>query len=1167
MRFSHFIRLAILSAVCVLMPQVTTFAQTTTTGDIAGVVTDPSGALLPDAAVALKDLGRGVTADTKTNGEGAYRFSLLPPGSYSVTATAPGFQTTVKPTQVTVGQVSTADFQLGLGSSSQTVTVTAESPLIQTEGGNLSSSINENQAANIPNPGNDLTYIAQIAPGSVMNTGGGGLGNFSSYGISAVSNLFTINGMDENDPFLNVNDSGATNLMLGQNEIEEVSVVTNGYSGQYSGLAGANINYVTRGGTNQFHGRATWYWNGRAMNANPWFDNATATPRAFVNANQYGTDIGGPIVKDKLFFYFNAEGLYLVIPTSVQAIVPSPEFEAATQANINTAFGPTSTISTFYQTMFTLYNGAPGVSRAVNTLPDDGCDGSESFINPRAGSTFGIHDPVLNPLGAGTPCALAYFSNITNGTHENLQAGRVDWNVTSRDRLFGRVQKDLGLQATVTDAINKLFNTQSRQPEWQGQMQETHSFGGGAVNQANVSAQWYSAIFGEADEATTLAAFPTTVEMGSGQFSLLGGLDFDFPQGRRVSQFQASDDFTEVFGAHTLKVGATYRRNWVTNTDYSIFSVGLVVPITLDAFYSGGTDATSPMPTGLAPNESELIQSFPTALDHSFAVYSVGGYVEDDWKIKPNLTVTLAFRLDHGSNPICFQNCFVHEATQFPDLSADPTTPYNQLLSISQRQMLPGLTSIEPQPRFGFAWQPHLWGMEQNTVVRGGVGIFYDAFPGALLDGFSENPPNDPQFTVFSGNISSPSDPSSLFASAAASNAAFQSGFASGGSFSTISAAVPGFSAPNLAASQNNPKIPQYQKWSLEVERQFGKNTAFSLQYVGNHGIHIYFQNSGINGCNVTGEFTSLPACNPTSGAGINPSFLSVDYAQSIGVSDYNGVTASLTHRYASGLFQINYTWSHALDDVSNSGVPADAFSNTGFGATNSSAVFPEDPANPKLFNYGSSDYDVRHSLNANYIWELPLKRFITGGHGPDRLLKGWNVNGSVFLRSGFPLTLVDSATSEALQAGGYGSGSSDVLVFGNEIAPGGTSLNCKALFASSGATEPSRNSCLNPADFTTAPTGFGNVRRNTFRGPFYWNSDFSLMKHTKIFDRAELVIGAQFFNVFNHSNFDSPVMNISDPQFGQILNTVSPPTTVFGSVLGGNASPRLIQFKSQINF
>jgi Carboxypeptidase regulatory-like domain len=1121
-------------------------AQTTTTGSVAGKVTDPSGAVVPDAKVDLRDLDRGVIQETKASKDGFYRFDLLLPGNYSVSATSSGFQTSTRQVPVAVGQVSTADFQLSIGATTETVTVTEQATLLQTEGGNLSANINESQAANIPNPGNDLTYMAQIAPGSVSNTAGGGLGNFASYGISAVANLFTVNGMDDNDPFLNVNNSGATNLTLGQNEVKEVAVVTNGYSGQYGGLAGANINYITRGGTNEFHGRATWYWNGRWLNANSWFNNASGSPRSFVNANQYGGDIGGPIFKNKLFFYFNAEGLYLVIPTSAQVVVPSAAFAAATQANINNLFGAGSTIAQFYQNIFKLYAGAPGVGRAANTLPNGDCD--SSFLALGLG------------FGTANPCGLSFFSNVSNKTHEHLEAGRIDWNITENNRFFGRVQHDRGLQASVTDPISPLFNIQSDQPEWQGQAQLTHIFSANTVNELIVSGQWYSAIFGNANDAATRAAFPSNIIFAGSQFSNLGGIDFDFPQGRRVTQFQVSDDVSSTHGAHTFKAGLKYRRNWVSNTDYSIFSTGLITPVNEASFFNGGSDGAT-----------LLTQSFPTSLEQPFAVYTIGGYAEDDWKVKPSLTLTLALRIDHPSNPVCFHNCFGRPVTQFPDLNNSPTTPYNKLMLINQNRMLPELTSIELQPRLGFAWEPHLLGIH-GLVVRGGAGIFYDNFPGALLDGFSENVPNDPLFTVAGGPsalLSSPSDPASLFASAASSNRTFQNGFAGGASLSTLTASLPGFSPPNLTSSVNNPKTPQYQKWSFEVEQQLGHNTAFAVQYVGNHASHIYTQNSGINGCNNTGTFTGLPPCLTAPGtaaaaSGLNPSFLSVDFAQSTGVSNYHGLTGSFTHRYKSGLVQVNYTWSHALDTVSNSGIPSDRFGNINFTATNDSIVFPENPANPRQFNYASSDYDARHVLNANYVWELPIGR-LTRGHGPSRLVEGWDVNGAVFLRSGFPFTLVDKGTSTALQAGGYGSGNSLVYVFGNQLAPGGLDTNCAAAFP--GTPQPSRNSCLNPANFTTSATGFGNVGRNTVRGPYYWNTDFSFMKHTKIWERAEFVVGAQFFNVFNHPNFDAPIMDTSSPRFGQIIKTVSSPTTVFGSVLGADASPRLIQLKLQLSF
>src|SRR5581483_10065120 len=331
--------LAICAALFALIISIPANSQSLISGDVTGVVTDPSGAALPNATVTLKNTGTGQTQTTTTNGTGAYRFSLLPPGGYTVQAEASGFQTTTQNVSVVVGQASAVNIQLSVGAESQTVEVTAEGGVIQTQNGNISTTFTPEQIENVPNPGNDLSYIVQSAPGAVMNTQAG-YGNSSTFGLPATSNLFTVNGMNENDPFLNLNNSGATNLLLGQNDVQEVTVVNNGYSTQYGGLAGANVNYVSKSGTNAFHGNANYFWNGRAMNANSWFNkssqiaNGLPNQQPFVNANQWSASVGGPIIHDKTFFFADYEGLRVLLPTSTPVNIPSPAFQAATIASI-----------------------------------------------------------------------------------------------------------------------------------------------------------------------------------------------------------------------------------------------------------------------------------------------------------------------------------------------------------------------------------------------------------------------------------------------------------------------------------------------------------------------------------------------------------------------------------------------------------------------------------------------------------------------------------------------------------------------------------------------------------------------------------------------------------------------------------------------------------------
>jgi hypothetical protein len=347
-----------------------------------------------------------------------------------VSVADPGFREAKATAVVTIGQAATVNLALALGETTSTIEVTSDAPLLQTENADLSTNFSETQISQVPNPGNDLSYIAQTAPGVIQNTQGG-QGNFSAYGLPGTSNLFTLNGQNENDPFLNLNNSGATNLLLGNNDVREATVVTNGYSGQYGTLAGANVNYVTKSGSNNFHGNALYWWNGRTLNANSFFNNQNGAPRPFVNANQWAASFGGPIGKDKTFFFVDTEGLRFVLPTSTNVRIPSPQFQAATLANLaNVSPGSVP----FYTSLFNLYRNAPGAGRAA-PLSNLGCNG---FTDAGSG------------LGITQPCALQFNSNVGNLSTEYLITARIDQNIGNSDRLFGHFRTDHGVQATIT---------------------------------------------------------------------------------------------------------------------------------------------------------------------------------------------------------------------------------------------------------------------------------------------------------------------------------------------------------------------------------------------------------------------------------------------------------------------------------------------------------------------------------------------------------------------------------------------------------------------------------------------------------------------------------------------------------------------------------------------
>src|SRR5579859_23874 len=399
-----FIPTPLLSVFVVLMAVVSLWAQTATTGNISGVVTDPSAAVIAGVPVTLKNLDTGSSTSTTTNEQGSFSFSLLQPGRYSVTANTAGFQAITRNVTVALGSSVTANLQLSVSAQQETIEVTGEATGVQTEDANLETNFNAKQISVLPNPGNDLSAVALTAPGVVMNTTGGSIfggGNYEFFGLPSNSNVFTYDGANDNDPYFNINNSGATNLTLGLNDVQETSVVTNGYSGQYGGLAGANINYVSKSGTNAFHGNAEYWWNGRALNSNNYFRNqanalagSDAFPRLFGNANQYAASVGGPVKKDKAFFFVDYEGIRLVISSPLSVNVPAPQFENAVISILN-AVSPASV--PFYNHLFGIWNGTPGIAQAQNTISGGGC----SNVTTLAGTAFGATNPCALQLQAG----------------------------------------------------------------------------------------------------------------------------------------------------------------------------------------------------------------------------------------------------------------------------------------------------------------------------------------------------------------------------------------------------------------------------------------------------------------------------------------------------------------------------------------------------------------------------------------------------------------------------------------------------------------------------------------------------------------------------------------------------------------------------------------------
>src|SRR5208283_4369084 len=324
------------------------------------------------------------------------------------------------PVTINVGVATTADVTLAMSSTAQTVEVTGAVPVVDTTSASINTAFSQMEYAQLPNPGGDLTNIAQTAPGAVMNNTQG-YGNFTVNGLPATSNLFTVNGENDMDPYFNINNSGATNLTIGSNEVQEATVISNAYSGEYGQLSGAQVTYVTKSGTNTFHGNLEYWWNGVAMNSNDWLNTNTPpiTPKAFSNANQWAGSIGGPIIKNKTFFFFDTEGLRFILPNNINVNVPTPAFASAVLNNVAT-LQPNEL--PLYTQMMNLFANAKGASGA-NPLPNNNACNNLNLpgFNPATQSCFASYQ--------ATPSALA---------HEYIIAFKIDQKLSQNDNMFVR---------------------------------------------------------------------------------------------------------------------------------------------------------------------------------------------------------------------------------------------------------------------------------------------------------------------------------------------------------------------------------------------------------------------------------------------------------------------------------------------------------------------------------------------------------------------------------------------------------------------------------------------------------------------------------------------------------------------------------------------------------
>jgi len=421
--------LLLLSAALALPVEI--LAQGETTSAIVGQVTDRTGAAIPGATVAVTNRATALQRSAKTDNEGRFNFPQLQPGTYSVRAEAAGFDPQHNDNVVSgLGEKQTVDFTLQVARSNQTVEVSSAPPLINPENPNTSTNLNAPALENLPNPGGDLTYPLQFAAGALVNTAGSGndfvggtngYGNVEFNGLPALSNGYIVDGLETNDPLTNLNSGLSTNLVLGLNSISEVTVNTLSYAVDQGRYGASQVNYVTKSGSNQFHGNLYEIWNGSILNAADYFTNATAgnhKPRSTVN--HFGGSVGGPVVRNKVFFFFDSEWVRIALPIVTATTVPTAALESyvlqqlplgGTDSVTRSVYQPSPQSVPFYQKMFALYGNTNGTPLAILGCPFDVGGSSPAIAND------------------GNGCANRQSVSHSSDDHEQVQTARIDYNI------------------------------------------------------------------------------------------------------------------------------------------------------------------------------------------------------------------------------------------------------------------------------------------------------------------------------------------------------------------------------------------------------------------------------------------------------------------------------------------------------------------------------------------------------------------------------------------------------------------------------------------------------------------------------------------------------------------------------------------------------------------
>ncbi|MBI5280674.1 MAG: TonB-dependent receptor [Candidatus Solibacter usitatus] len=1088
---------AALGAVCLagVLPQALPAQETT--AKVVGIVTDPSGAAVPATEVTIRNVDTGVDRSTKSNEAGNYEFSFLPVGRYAIAATAHGFQkTSVREFVLTVGQVARVNVGLQVGEVTQSVEVQANVIALQTEDATVGTIIDSRQVEELPLNGRSFVQLATLTPGVQPGTPGsitsrrnrGSLGQdvaMSASGARDTQNRFYFDGIEAMDL-----DSYNFSFSPSIDAIQEFKVHTSTFSSETGGAPGGQVNLTTKSGTNSLHGTAWWFNRNDALAALAPFQpyNPSAHPPK-LNRNQFGSNIGGPVVKNRTFFFFNWESGRLVSGTyGGRALVP-----------------PTAYRTGDFSAGATIYDPATGRPFPGNRIPSGRIQSYASTFLSKFVPQPNADEPSINYRG---PTASAPIN-------QDQYIARVDHRLSDRQSLYGsymfNTQKDNSVPTFGFDSRGNRARAQL------ASLRDTFVISPSMVNELELG--WHrfyeTEFFGttgnpQYDIANIIGiggAAKDPRNYGAPYFAqgyTLPGTQNEGPRNRLNQNWEVNDKISLALGKHSFKAGlAITRRNWTYDesldprgsfTFDGAITSGPRSPVeehSFAAFLLGTADSAHLSVAPYAARQNQWWQSY---------------YFQDDWKLRPNLTLNLGMRYEYFSSPNQrgpSSNFDLNGAV--PGFTVSRQT-YLGFTGIADSTGVPAnLVTADKNnfgPRVGFAYSPKLI---SDFVIRGGYGIyFFPEITNTYLN-LTLNPPIvvSHQYT---GSVGDTVNPATVFLSGIAE----ESKDGLDGAYAID---------PNLASGYG-------QSWNLTVQKRLPGRFYAEAAYVGSAGKNLSLQYDGNRPITpvVTGPgVPSLSARRPLKG------YDAITTVKSTGQATYHSLQMKVERRVASGLTVLGaYTWAHAIDNADISTVGGGSYTGK----------------MQDIFNLGSekgnSVFDIRHRFSMSLMYDIPFPK--TSSAAVQSLFGGWRIGTITTLQTGFAATVV-----------GGGSTTGTGATSRPNIATGQT--------AQLSRDERSRDRWFNTTAFSRPQQGFfGNATRGNIHLPGVEQVDFMTSKNFRLAERANLEFRTEFFNFFNHVNLGAPGLNI---QSTRALGRITSANQGAGATNPG----RTVQFGLKLRF